>query len=183
MFTVALLLAACGMGNKYVIGIRWAENRSASLAGQTSVTESGLYFEDRYIRIGFVPVLNSTISFSLLNKTDSTIRVIWDEAAFIQIDGSTERVMHSGVRYIERDRPQPPSVVPPGARLDDIILPTSNVYYISGQYGGWRTHDIIPQSLALDFDGYTIGVLLPLDIGGSRRDYTFYFDIVVREAK
>lgn len=52
--------------------------------------------------------------------------------------GQVGRVMHSGVKYIDRNNSQPASVILKGATLSDIILPTDNVYYISGQYGGWR---------------------------------------------
>lgn len=177
------LMAGCGESQKYIVGIKWSEKHSAPYLGTTTITENGLFYEDRYISIGFTPILDDAISFVLLNKTGSAMRLIWDETAFIHIDGSAQRVMHSGVRYIDRNSYQPPSVIPPGATLRDIILPTENVYYVSGQYGGWRTHDIIPQSFAPQVDGFTIGVLMPIEVEGRRRDYTFYFDIVVRERR
>ena len=37
------------------------------------------------------------ISFAFENLTDRTFRLVWDEAAFIDHDGNSSRVMHSGV--------------------------------------------------------------------------------------
>ena len=50
--------------------------------------------------------------------------------------------MHVGVKYIDRNDSQHASVIPKGASLSDIVQPTDNVYYVSGQYFGWRTSNL-----------------------------------------
>lgn len=93
--------------------------------------------------------------------------------------------MHSGVKYIDRNNSQPASVIPKGATLSDIIMPTDNVYYISGQYGGWREGNLfnfpidkknIEQS-KLPYIGKTVKVLFPIIIEDVKNEYVFEFKI------
>lgn len=51
--------------------------------------------------------------------------------------------MHSGVKYIDRNNSQPPNIIPKNASLSDVIIPTDNIYYVSGQYGGWRDGQVV----------------------------------------
>ena len=68
-------------------------------------------------------------NFVLKNVYNSTIKLVWDEAAFIDFDGETSKVMHKGIKYSEREASQPASVIIKGAKLEDIAVPTKNVRY------------------------------------------------------
>ena len=94
--------------------------------------------------------------------------------------------MHSGVKYTERNNSQPSSTVPKGASLTDILLPTENVYYVSGQYGGWREHNLIPSIYkdeatravqAPKYVGKTMTIMMPIVIENVQNDYSFTFII------
>jgi hypothetical protein len=140
-------------------------------------------YEDELIKIVWLP-LSTEFSFTLENKSDHSIQIVWDEAAYE--NGSTGRIMHSGVKYIDRNNPQPPTVVIKKAKIDDIILPTDNVYYISGQYGGWNTKPLFPNSansqeelnsLTQNYINKTVGILLPLKIEDTVNEYIFRFKV------
>ena len=144
------------------------------------------YFEDEMVRIVWLPS-PKVITFLLTNKTDHSIKIIWDEAAYVDTEGITHRVMHSGVKYIDRNNSQPPTVVVRGGTISDLILPTDYVYWASGQYGGWWEESPLfpyksgnPDQLAAEaqqYVGKTIQILLPLQIEDVVNEYLFTFRV------
>ena len=73
--------------------------------------------------IGFVcHVTTSKIMFVLENKTAQSIHILWDEAAFVDENGISHKVLHSGVKYDDRYASQPPStVVRKGIVVDNVV--------------------------------------------------------------
>jgi len=144
-------------------------------------------FEDEMIKVFWLPT-SSGISFRMTNKTDHSIRIIWDEAAYVDENGESHRVMHGGIKYTEKEAPQPPSVVVRKGTLADVIFPTDYVSYSSGRYGGWSEKPLLPNeqtggdpqvllSASKEFIGKTIQVLLPIQIEDVTNDYIFSFKI------
>jgi hypothetical protein len=150
---------------------------------------------------GIFYVTNSRINFTLTNKTDHSIKIVWDEAAFIDMDGQSGRVAHAGVKYVDRNASQPPSVIPGGRSITDFVLPTERVYYREGYYGqyysspgGWEELPLVLPALrsiagsdsaavhafaseAEANKGKRFGLLLPLEIEGVVNEYTFWFEV------
>lgn len=142
----------------------------------TTVEEEGVSkycFEDEMVRILWLPTVNSFISFTITNKTDHSIRIIWDEAVYVDVSGGSHKVMHAGVKYMDRYNAQLPSVVVRKGWLSDIILPVDNVYYVDS--GGWKESPLLPN--VEKYIGKTIQVLLPLEIEGIVHEYIFVFNI------
>jgi hypothetical protein len=152
------------------------------------------YFEDEMVQIAWFVGMEQ-VNFVLKNKTDHSIKIIWDEAAYVDMTGTSHRVMHSGVKYADRNAPQPPTVVVRKGKIDDLICPTDHVYYRKGYYsrygsisGGWETNPLLPSFQAggdeISFRnnanacvGKKIQVLLPLKIEEVVNDYIFSFQI------
>lgn len=155
-------------------------------------------FEDDMVRILWY-VGNTQISFLLQNKTDYSIKIPWDEAAYVDEFGRSHRVMHSGVKYTDRDSPMPPSVVVRKGSIEDIVYPTDYVSWSSGSRYTAGRWDEKPLFLCVDFHGLylpgkystfdefekavnanvgkQIQVLLPLQIQDVINDYIFTFNI------
>jgi hypothetical protein len=75
--------------------------------------------------------------------------------------------MHEGVKYINRNEAQPPTIIPPTAQIEDIVYPTDYVNYEEGQNGGWREDLLFPDApSASKFKGQVIGVYMPLQVNG-----------------
>jgi len=195
---VVIFLAGCSASEAYHayydIGLLQVEHPADMKAryGEQKITrieEEGTYkycFEDDIVKIIWIPTAYE-FDFVLTNKSRYSIKIIWDEAAFVDENGLTHRIMHSGVRYIERDNPQPPTVIPSGATIADLIFPTDYVYWASGTYGGWRRLPLLPvsgatkeelSSKATKYVGKTYKVLLPLTIEGVTHEYVFTFKII-----
>ncbi len=143
------------------------------------------YFEDEMLKIIWFPT-PSGISFFLTNKTDHTIKIIWDEAAYVDENGISHRVIHAGIKYIDINSFQTPTVVVRKSSLEDLIFPAENIYYLSGEHGGWREEPLFPENvpdymLNEEFKnryiGKTIQVLLPIQIEDVINDYIFIFKI------
>ena len=191
----ALLFSSCGVSNlaNYSIGLKTVESpaNAKQQFGETKIVnfqdgETNKYrYEDDYINIVWY-VDSKRFYFDLTNKSGHTIKINWDDISYVDYNGKVGRVMHSGVKYTERNNSQPASTVPKGATLSDILIPTENVYFISGRFGGWREKYLIPcvyndastrDAQASSYVGKTMTIMMPIMIENVQNDYTFTFNI------
>jgi len=151
----AFMLTSCGAFKNYIasysVGLSSVESPADAKQqfGETKVVtfnEEGVSkyrYEDDYINIVWYVGLKQ-FNFTLNNKSGHSLKINWDDISFVDTKGQVGRVMHSGVKYSERNNSQPATTVPKGASISDILLPTENVYFVSGQYGGWRENYLLP---------------------------------------
>ena len=95
-------------------------------------------YEDSIIKIDW-GYADSQICFDLTNTSEQTLKIIWDEAAYISLSNESSRIFHKGIKYIDRENPQAPTSVYKKTTLSDLIAPTSYTSYVSGKYGGWTS--------------------------------------------
>ena len=169
--------------------------------------ENRFVYEDELLSALFV-AREDRISFEVENRTQSTFRLVWDEAAFIDHEGNSSRVMHSGVAPATRYLPQAPSIIPAATRYSDFVIPTDHVRFHEGIRGaegvavpaGWESLPIVrplvnevvqedvesgvPPANAIFRNqvegnrGKRFGLLLPIEGTDLRREYTFWFEIL-----
>ncbi len=136
-------------------------------------------YEDDIVNIKFL--FNPThISFTLNNKSNSRIKIIWDEAVYSGFDNSSVGVFHTGVKYNDREASQVPTSIMKGSKLDDIIIPKDKVDW-SNQFSRWMHYYILMGDK--NTTGKTIYILLPIEIDGEIVDYTFTFECTWENAK
>lgn len=193
----AFFLFSCGAFKNYVasysVGLSAVESPKDAKQqfGETKVVnfnEGGVdkyRYEDDYIDIIWF-VDSKQFNFVLKNKSGHSLKINWDDISFVDTNGRVGRVMHSGVKYSERNNSQPATTIPKGASISDLLLPTENVYYVSGQYGGWREKYLIPcvyktpddfNKEASTYVGKTMSIMMPVIIESVQNDYTFKFNI------
>jgi len=185
---ISLLLSSCYYGS-YTIKLqqverpenakeRWGNSKIVNFEEEGETKYS---YEDDMIYIVWLP-LSTQFSFTMKNKTNHSIKIIWDEAVYVDQNGSSGRVMHSGVKYIDRSNPQPPTIVVKNANISDMIVPVDNIYYSDG----WNTIPLFPnqanseeelQSKANKYIGKEVKILLPLKIEDTVNEYIFTFKI------
>lgn len=122
-------------------------------------------------------------NFILKNISNHSLKLIWNEAAFVGLDGSTSKIMHVGTKYSQRESDQPASVIIKGAKIDDVATPTANVYYDEGVRigystigNGWKTRSMLPT----EYKGKEAGVIrlmLPIQVKDVVNEYTFVFKV------
>ena len=159
-----------------------------------SATEDGDYkyiFEDEMIKTLWLPTPKQ-ILFHLENKTDLSIKIIWEKAAYICERGKSHRVIHTGVNY-GRNLPLRPTVVIQRGVIADFIYPADYISYKDdnwaerpGWSGLWIEKPLLvdkkkggdPKKLlskAKKNIGKTIQVLLPIESEGMKKIYLFTF--------
>ena len=191
---VLMLFASCASlftTTSYDVSLKSVESPANAKIkfGETKVVKveqddlSKYQYEDDFIKI-FWYVSSSQFNFEITNKSEHTMKLSWDDMSYVDENGKTNRVMHSGVKYTERNNSQPASVLPKNASLSDLLLPTDNVYYSSSSYSsGWIEKALFPNyksqeeaqnSPAL---GKTVRVVFPVIIQDVVNEYIFEFSV------
>ena len=113
-------------------------------------------------------------SFSLKNVSTNTIKIIWNEAAFVNHKGITCKIMHQGVKYSQRESDQPPTSIIRDASVEDMAVPTCNVRY-SDTLEEWVIDSMYP--LDQISNDYELRLMLPIQIKDVINEYVFVFRI------
>lgn len=113
------------------------------------------------------------LSFNLLNKGNSSIKVLWDDAAFIDGSNSSHPVFHNGITINERDKEQKPTLIVKNTQIEDRILISDKVGFMK-VVGRW-VFSYINEIVA---GGEEMRVLLPLEINGKTNEYLFTFKLI-----
>ncbi len=123
------------------------------------------------------------LHFILKNVSSHSLKLIWNEAAFVGLDGSTSKIMHVGVKYSERENDQPATTIIKGAKIEDVATPTANVYYDEGYKvgystigNGWKTKSMLPEEYK-GKDAGEIRLMLPIQVKDVVNEYTFVFRV------
>ncbi|GAB1462213.1 hypothetical protein [Pedobacter sp.] len=123
--------------------------------------------------------------FELTNNSKSSIKVNWNDASYIDYLGSSKKLMHTGVKYIDRNENQPETTLIKGAKLSDQFTPTENVYFEGGTYGsGWEVRELFPEVKKKETPtliGKEVKLYLPIMSNGVRQEYIFTFDLVFND--
>lgn len=120
----------------------------------------------------------SNFNFVLQNISESSIKIVWDEAVFVNFDGSTEKVMHKGIKFSEKNGAQPATTIIKNAKWEDTVTPTHLVYYREAtKYteGRWDTYSMYPTVEGLKPG--QVKLMLPIQIKGVINEYIFVFDV------
>ena len=137
--SITLLFASCGVSYQYTGTIK-QESRLIDSTG----------FKNDLVKIQFQP-LKDRISFGLVNSSPDPISILWDNTT-IAINGKTQPVTHGGVVIRDRMKEQRPSTVPPGMQFNDYLIPSNNIYYVSGDLGGGYVEDLFKPGSRVDLN-------------------------------
>lgn len=138
-------------------------------------------YEDDFIEIAWL-VLPTKFHFTLKNKTGHTIKINWDDISYVDINGQTSKVMHSGIKYTDRNQSQASTTVPKEASITDVLIPTNNVFF----NGSWQESLLIPsiykseeayKTEAPSYVGKNMKIMMPIMIENIQNDYSFEFKI------
>lgn len=116
----------------------------------------------------------SQFNFELKNISDNSLKVIWDEAVIVGIDGNTSKVMHKGTKYSARNESQPPSTIIKGSILEDLAAPSDKVSY-NEYIKDWINESMFPKKPELQ--GKQLTLMLPIQIKDVVNEYIFVFDL------
>ncbi|HYR27422.1 MAG TPA: hypothetical protein VEU30_03100 [Thermoanaerobaculia bacterium] len=137
------------------------------------------------------------------NKTLSSAKLLWDEASFVDLDGTSRRIIRAGTDFNDRQRPQMPTIVAAESEVLTPFLPADWVDYVEPAKK-WRRMTLVPKEQTIDASGVKLAagltpdqlkanvaernvgkeyrVLLPIEIGGQIVDYTLIFRVTATDA-
>ncbi len=170
-----------GSYHSTLVKVEKPENSSERYGEVKSIKEEGVTkysFEDELIDI-IIFGESTQFSFKLKNKSQNSIKVVWDDAVFVDCSGSTSKVMHLGIKYSQREASQPASTIIRGASLEDVACPTSNVRY-SELLKEWVTESMYPDKITKE--AQQIRLMLPIQIRDVVNEYVFVY-VVKYESK
>jgi hypothetical protein len=84
------------------------------------------------------------IKFILFNKSEKPIKVIWDECAIIDFENYSHKIIHSNIKYTDKDKPQPPTIVFAGVKVQDILIASDKVEFLNLKTLNWADWAINP---------------------------------------
>lgn len=114
-------------------------------------------------------------AIEIKNKSLNTIKVIWDEAVFVGINSETSKVIHSGIKFSEKEKPQVPSTIIRGATLTDMIMPTDNIRY-SEYIKDWGASPLF-NNLEPISKPINMRIMLPIQIRDVVNEYILEFEV------
>jgi len=92
------------------------------------------------------------IELTITNQGSETIVLIWDECSLVLPNRESLKIIHTGVKYIEKEKPQASTPIPPKTFVKEAIWPIDHITWTSS---GWierpleiRTGDKISLHLA-----------------------------------
>lgn len=174
-----------------------ANRGDAAAAVPLAATSEGMFGDDFVEITGTLATYGNEGTVEITNRTDSSARVVWDEASFVDL-GNAMRVVHSGVEFSEKGRPQLPSIIAGKSRIRQVVMP---VEAIQQSRGSWMRVPLFPKEQTFDrttgravipagmtretldanvagrLVGKDVRIMLPIDVGGAVREYTLMFTI------
>lgn len=196
---VALALAASVVSGCYSLSTRYkfaldSVQRSPSRlsfagelrqAGKSNSSDS-FFCEDDAVMIYCIPS-QAGMTLSVANKLDHSIKVLWDDSAFVNHRGQSMRVIHEGVRLMDKEKAQVPSIVPMHSTFSDSFGPADSYDYVSfGNNGHWEHEDLFPsfpddnyvmQEKLSTWKGKPFQTLIAIEINGTKVEYQFGYHI------
>ena len=171
---VVIFLIGCVRGDNDLF-IEMVEPKPTGNPGEQAL------YEDDNIRILFTIYHGIDIygfTFSLKNKSDQTIQIVWNEVVILDSNYNSYEIIHEGIDPIDKNKPMKNAVVPPGAQRVETVIPTDIIKWNS-KLDYWETRAFI-ETLQL-FDGKVekASLILPLIIGEEKETYSFNFKIYV----
>jgi hypothetical protein len=150
-------------------------------------------FEDEMVRSKWRPA-PVDISFVFNNKADRPVKILWDEARFIDVKGASHRLIHSGIGYEERNDSHLPTIINARGTLEDFLHPADyfkreelSASKSNKQQAYWKKAPFLPTQVkgtseelrtrAEPLIGKTFQVILALQIDNVRNDYVYTFKI------
>jgi hypothetical protein len=131
----------------FIIIIGGFSLQSCATVSNKNATHNPIQFEDE--NVSSILSFNGPqwVDLSIQNKSNSVLQLNVDLSSFTTATGSNSKLVPEGTKYITADETQPPAVIPPNGKYKKLYSSANAMYYASGQYGGWRTTNWIPDNL------------------------------------
>lgn len=142
-----------------------AQNKVSGCYIRTAGGANELAWENDSLKFDFLP-LSYSWRVTIENKADVTAKCLWDEALFI-VDKKSSPIVFETTLKLDLDKSKGETLIAPGTLIRKDILPRENV--------SDGTISIVFNKGAVKKADIPIKLILPVEIGGVKRDYVFDF--------
>jgi len=122
----------------------------------------------------------SYISLKLKNNAKHSIKILWNECSFTDIENNTQRIFHNGVKIIDRTRELPPTFIPKRASINECIIPNDYVDY-STYFNRWMFNFFFDKREGRkereEVKDKTMTIALTIEYNGNPYEYLFTFNV------
>jgi hypothetical protein len=142
-----------------------------------------LQFRDATIAVSF-SIGAQWFQMRLENVGPRDFKILWEQSEYTDVYKHSHRLMHSGVRYADRNNPIPAQVLLSHGSIQEAVIPVSAVFVSQEKKG----YDIKPlffleSDAALGLKGSVFNLFIPIEINRQIIPYNFKIEITesVRE--
>ena len=146
------------------------------LAGPVASQE--LQFKDKTIGVSF-SLGEQSFQMRFENVSDVPVKIQWERAQYIDVAGLPHRLMHSGIRYVDRNNPIPDQPVAPHGVVEEAVIPVGNVF-VSPQKNGYDIRPLLPldnDAAAAGLKGKSVILFIPVEVNRQIIPYNFKIEI------
>lgn len=140
-------------------------------------TSPELSFRDKNIAVSFA-IDGQSFQMRFENVTDAPVKIHWESAQYTDVTGQTQRLMHSGIRYVDRNNPIPDQTVAPHGVVEEAVIPVKNVF-VSPQKNGYDIRPLLPldSDAAAGLKGKSVILFIPVEVNRQIIPYNFKIEI------
>jgi hypothetical protein len=136
-----------------------------------------LRFQDRNVSVSFA-VAEQGFEMHFENLSPHDVKILWERAEYTDVNRQTQRLMHSGVRFPDRNNPIPDQFVLSRSSVEETVIPINNVYMLPQKKG----YDIRPlfqleSDGAAGLKGKSIIIFIPVEVNRQIIPYNFKIEI------
>ena len=141
------------------------------------VVSPELQFRDKNIAVAFT-VGERGFEMRFENLSPYDVKILWERAEYTGVNGQLQRLMHSGVRFADRNNPIPDQFVLSRSSMQETVFPISNVYMLP-QRKGYDVRPLFPfeSDDAAGLKGKSVILFVPVEINRQIIPYNFKFEI------
>ena len=147
------------------------------------VPSDEIKFQDKVVSVSLT-VEDRQFHLNLANLTSSELKILWDRAEYTDVKNRQHRLMHSGIRYQDRNNPLSSQPVPPHGSVQEAVMPISSVVY-SQQTKVYENLPLFPldSESAAGLKGKIFYLFIPMGIDRQIFPYNFKIEIadVIKE--
>lgn len=148
------------------------------------VVSKELQFRDKVIAVSF-GVEEQSFQMRFENHSARAVNIRWEQAMYTDVRGQTHRLMHSGIRFQDRNNPLPSQPVPSHTSVQEALIPVSSVY-MSREKKDYDVRPLFPveADAAAGLKGRSISLFIPVEMDHQLIPYNFRIEItgVVKES-
>jgi hypothetical protein len=141
------------------------------------VVSQELQFRNGNVAVSFT-VGEQSLQMRFENLSAYDLKILWERAEFTDENKQTHRLMHSGVRYPDRNNPIPDQLVLSRSSVQEAVTPIDHVH-LSQQKKGYEVSPLfsLEGGGAAALKGKSIILFIPVEINRQILHYNFTIEI------